>query len=212
MSDTIKGGIITAFDLVSDEVKKTFREAPAVHEEQTDNVFDGGITCAITSLSMLCQSKGMKPGEVRTPQHLEDKILKDIRDNLITYKTAAVTLGLGEKTEQGLRTDFNFLKWYAGEKLGLKLKLDGLSYKQWISKIATTNQCFMSSTSSALTASGHIILIRGCFLHGDAITILANDPYGVYPYHKTKGGESVAYPASMFPDAGKTYYTLSYAD
>lgn len=207
-----------AFDLIDEAIRKTYNVFPAVHEEQTDNVFDGGVTCAITSLSMLVQSEGMENNDERIPKHLEDTILKDIRLNLAKYQKIGFELGVRNgaslPTEQGLRTNFIFLQWYAKEKLQCDIVYAAYTKDKWLSKIENMKAPFVTSTSNALTSFGHIILVRGMFKRGDEMVIVANDPYGVYPYKVKKGGDGVGYPASMFPEKDsegpKKYHTLSF--
>ncbi len=211
MSDEIK----TPFELLSDEIKNSLRIFPAVHEDQVDNVFDGGVTCAVTTLSALKQSAGMKEGETREHTKLEDVILRDIRENLGTYQSVGErTLGLGLKTEQGLRTNFLFLQWYAREKLQLELIREELTKAQWVEKISNMAAPFMSSTSCALTGSaGHVVLVRGYMISYGQMFVCVNDPFGVHPYRVKKGGEGTFYLLSMFPerdsDGLKKYHTLS---
>ena len=51
--------IDNAFELVNDALRASYKVFPAVHEDQVDNVFDGGVTCAITSVSMLLQTHNL---------------------------------------------------------------------------------------------------------------------------------------------------------
>lgn len=175
---------------------------PAVYETQRDNVFDGSVTCAVTTLSMLIQSKGMAEGETREAKHIEDEILKDIR-------------ATHPKNHAALREDFNFLAAYSKEKYGVALKYAAFNKNDWIAKILNSKAPFMTSTSNALTTFGHICLARGIKTDGE-VYLYFNDPFGKCPY-KTKGsGEGVLYPAARFPfDDGagnqKKYHTLSYA-
>lgn len=175
---------------------------PAVYENQRDNVFDGGVTCAATTLSMLIQSKGMKEGDVKHPMHLEDEILVDLKERYDNHKA--------------LREDFNFLAKYAKEKYGLNLKYKGMNKNDWLAKMVNDSAPFMTSTSNALTSFGHIVLSRGFKESDSGLLLCFNDPYGCHPYGVKKSGEGVFYRAEMFPfDDGngkqKTYHTLSYA-
>lgn len=175
---------------------------PAVYEKQIGNVFDGTVTCAITTLSMLKQSEGMQPGEVREALHIEDEMLIDLKKRY-------------PESHKALREDFNFLAKYAKEKYGLALKYAAYNKNDWIAKILNSKAPFMTSTSNALTKFGHIVLSRGIKADGGEVMLYFNDPYGCYPYNG-KSGECVLYPASLFPfDDGKgtqkTYHTLSYA-
>lgn len=178
------------------------KKHPAVYEKQIGNVIDGTVTCAVTTLSMLVQSKDMKPGEAREAKHIEDAILLDLK---FRYPDSHKTL----------REDFNFLAKYAKEKYGVALKYAAYNKNDWIAKITNGTAPFMTSTSNALTKFGHVVLSRGIKAEqGKEVLLYFNDPYGCYPYNG-KSGEDVAYPASLFPfDDGKgeqkTYHTLSY--
>jgi len=174
---------------------------PAVYESQRDNVFDGSVTCAVTTLSMLIQSKSMKNGETREAKHLEDEILTDLKAKYpASHKT--------------LREDFNFLAKYTQQKYGIALKYAAYNKNDWIAKALNDKAPFMTSTSNALTSFGHICLVRGIRTLPE-VAICFNDPFGQAPYGVKKSGEAVWYPASKFPfDEGgavKKYHTLSYA-
>lgn len=174
---------------------------PAVYESQRDNIMDGGVTCAATTLSMLIQSNGMQAGEVRQGSHLEDEILTGLKAKYGNHKA--------------LREDFNFLAKWAKEKYGVSLKYKGYNKNDWLALMVNSGKPFMTSTSNALTSFGHIVLWRGYKVKDDSLSLCFNDPYGEFPY-KSKNGEQVYYPASQFPfDDGagkqKTYHTLSYA-
>lgn len=212
--------ITQAFDLLSDEVKKTFKLYPAVHEDQIDNVFDGGVTCAITCVSMLLQTLNLPEygGAIECGPHEEDRMLKDIRANLAKYQAAGVKLGIGNAqkppTEQGLRTNFIFLQWYAKQKYGVELIYSNCRKVQLNRVVDGIQAPFIMSTSNALTSFGHIILARGRVITQDGLSLIANDPWGVYPYNKKKGGEQVVYPMTRFPTNGgdgkpATYHMLS---
>jgi len=215
----MKEVIDAAFDLVKDEVRKTYKIFPAAHEDQVDNVFDGGVTCAITCVSMLLQTYNLPEygGAIPCGRREEDAILKDIRANLEKYKAAGVKLGIGTKddpaTEQGLRTHFIFLKWYAREKYGVELVYSSCRRVHLTRVIDGIDAPFIMSTSRALTSFGHIILARGRVVTQAGLSLIANDPWGVYPYKKKGGGEEVIYPVSMFPTNGgdgqpATYHML----
>lgn len=181
--------------------EQVFKLHPAVYESQRDNIFDGSVTCAVTTLSMLIQSAGMKDGETREPKHLEDEILTDLKAKFADHKA--------------VREDFNFLAKYAKNRYGVALKYAAYNKNDWIAKILNSNAPFMTSTSNALTAFGHIVLSRG-IRTGEEVMLYFNDPFGCYPYKGKSNGEAVLYPASRFPfDDGKgtekTYHTLSYA-
>lgn len=177
---------------------------PAVYESQRDNIMDGSVTCAVTTLSMLIQSHGMKDGETREAKHIEDEILTDLRN---TYP----------KSHKAIREDFNFLAKYAKEKYGLALKYAAFNKNDWIATIANSDAPFMTSTSNGLTSFGHIVLSRGIKAEqGEGVFLYFNDPFGKAPYNKKESGEGVLYPAAFFPfDDGqgtqKKYHTLSYA-
>lgn len=172
----------------------------AVYESQRDNVFDGSVTCAVTSLSMLLQSAHLyKKGDKFHPK-LEDEILTDIRARY--------------KDHKALREDFNFLAKYAKEKYGVALKYFGYNKNDWLAKFVNTEYPFMTSTSNALTSFGHIVLAKG-YVTADELLLVFNDPFGEYPYKAGKTGEGVLYPASRFPfddgkGAQKKYHTLSF--
>lgn len=205
--------------LVDVEIQKDFRLFPAIYESQKDNIFDGSITCAITSLSMLLQSLNQfynLPNGSQT--HEEDKILKDIRANLKTYIAQAGTLGLGINSEQGLRENFYFLQWYAKNKYNVNLKVEALSREKLFDKIRNTSAPFVSNTSHMLTKCGHVNLFRGWCKDDSGEYTINNDPYGSWPYKASISGEAVKYPFANFPDKwidanGKpdhaTYITLS---
>lgn len=212
--------IQNAFELVQDEVQKSYKVYPAVHEDQVDNVFDGGVTCAITCVSMLLQTFNLPQygGAIECGPQEEDRILKDIRANLAKYQAAGAKLGIGSAskpaTEQGLRTNFIFLKWYVAEKYGVELIYSNcrkVTLNRVIDGIAAP---FVMSTSRALTSFGHIILARGRAVTAAGLSVIANDPWGVYPYKTKRGGEEVIYPMTMFPTNGgdgkpATYHMLS---
>jgi hypothetical protein len=212
--------IDTAFDLVKEEVQKTYKTYPAVHEDQIDNVFDGGVTCAITCVSMLLQTFNLPKygGVIKCGPHEEDKILKDIRANLQKYIEQGYKLGIGKPgapaSEQGLRTNFIFLKWYVQEKYGVELVYSNCR-KVTLNRIIDGIEApFIMSTSRALTSFGHIILARGRAVTAAGLSVVANDPWGVYPYKTKRGGEEVVYPMTMFPTNGgdgqpATYHMLS---
>jgi len=176
---------------------------PAVYENQKDNVFDGGVTCAVTTLSMLIQSEGMAPGETREAKHLEDAILTDLKKRYpATHKT--------------IREDFNFLASYAKDVYKIALKYKAYNKNDWIAKALNGGAPFMTSTSNALTSFGHIILIRGIKADEKGVFLYANDPYGCHPYGTKKSGEGVLYSADLFPLNGrdgtqKNYHTLSFS-
>lgn len=185
---------------MSEQVNKVH---PAVYESQRDNIFDGSVTCAVTTLSMLIQSKGMKPGETRQGQELEDEILQDLKARY-------------PEKHKALREDFNFLAKYAEEKYAMKLKYKGMNKNDWIAKILNSDAPFMTSTSNGLTSFGHIVLSRGIRADESGVWLCFNDPFGEHPYGAKRNGEGVWYPASRFPfddgkGAVKTYHTLSYA-
>lgn len=175
---------------------------PAIYETQRDNILDPGVTCAVTTLSMLIQSKGFYvPSGVAEAQHIEDEILTDLKNRFTSWKS--------------LREDFNFLAKYAKDKYSLPLKYKGYNKNDWLAKIARNDRPFMTSTSNALTSFGHIVLSRGFKVEGEELLLCFNDPYGCHPYKDKKSGEEVFYKASQFPfDDGegteKTYHTLSY--
>ena len=176
---------------------------PAVMEDQRNNVFDGKVTCAVTTLSMLIQSKGMKPGETRNNQQIEDVILVDLKKK---YPSSHKTL----------REDFNFLAKYAQQTYGVALKYAKFNKNDWLAKILNSTAPFMTSTSNGLTSFGHIVLSRGMKTTDSGVMLYFNDPYGIYPYGNANKGEAVLYPESRFPfDDGKGtqkfYHTLSYA-
>lgn len=207
--------IDTAFDLVKEEVKKTYKTYPAVHEDQIDNVFDGGVTCAITCVSMLLQTFNLPKygGAIKCGPREEDRILKDIRANLPAYLEQGKKLGIAQN-EQALRTNFIFLKWYAQEKYGVELVYSNCR-KVTLNRIIDGIEApFIMSTSRALTSFGHIILARGRAVTAAGLSVVANDPWGVYPYKTKRGGEEVVYPMTMFPTNGgdgkpATYHMLS---
>lgn len=179
------------------------RLLPAVYENQRDNIFDGSVTCAVTALSMLIQSHGMKPGETREGRHLEDEILQDLKK-------------LFPQTHKTLREDFNFLAKVSENKYGVSLKYAAFNKNDLIAKAGSTDFPFVMSTSNALTSFGHIVLCRGIKADADGVAFYINDPYGRYPYKNRDSGECVLYPVNMFPfDDGKgtekKYHTLSYA-
>lgn len=201
MTESIK----TAFDLMSEELKKSFKLYPAQHEDQIDNVFDGGVTCAITCVSMLLQTYNLPEygGAIQCGRREEDKILNDIRANLAKYQAAGAKLGISAKpTEQGLRTNFIFLKWYVQQQYGVELIYSSCRKVQLNRHIDGIDAPFIMSTSNALTSFGHIILARGRVVTAAGLSLIANDPWGVYPYAKKSGGEQVVYPATMFPTNG----------
>jgi len=207
-----------AFDLLSEEVKKTFKLYPAVHEDQADNVFDGGVTCAITCVSMLLQTLNLPEfgGAVDCGKQEEDRILKDIRANLAKYQGAGVRLGISgiPPKEQALRTNFIFLQWYGKERYGVELIYSNCRKVQLNRVVDGIEAPFIMSTSNALTSFGHIILARGRVITQDGLSLIANDPWGVYPYNKKRGGEQVVYPMTRFPTNGgdgkpATYHMLS---
>ena len=209
-----------AFDLLDEEIKKSYKNFLAVHEDQTDNIFDGGVTCAITCVSMLLQTYNLPEygGAIECGPKEEDRILKDIRANLQKYREAGVKLGIGSAakppTEQGLRTNFIFLKWYVQQKYGVELVYSSCRKVQLNRLIEGIEAPFIMSTSNALTSFGHIVLARGRVITEDGLSLIANDPYGVYPYRVKKSGEEVVYPASRFPTNGgdkqpATYHMLS---
>lgn len=175
---------------------------PAVYESQKDNIFDGSVTCAVTTLSMLIQSHGMQPGETRDAKHLEDAILTDLKKHFPGSHSA-------------LREDFNFLAKYSKEKYGVSLKYASYNKNDWIAKITNGDAPFMTSTSNALTSFGHIVLSRGIKANADCVLLYFNDPFGRHPYRSKDSGEGVLYPAELFPHADaagvqKKYHTLSY--
>lgn len=175
---------------------------PAVYESQRDNIFDGSVTCAVTSLSMLIQSKGMQAGETREATHLEDEILRDLKAKFANHKA--------------VREDFNFLANYAKQRYGVALKYAAHTKNDWIAKIVNDDAPFMTSTSNGLTSFGHIVLSRGIKADEYGVMLYFNDPFGKHPYKTKESGEGVMYPADLFPhDDGKgtvkKYHTLSYA-
>ncbi|HNH52401.1 MAG TPA: C39 family peptidase [Nitrosomonas sp.] len=185
---------------MSEQVEKLH---PAVYESQRDNIFDGSVTCAVTTLSMLIQSHGMTTGETRQPKHLEDDILKDLRARY-------------PKDHKDLREDFNFLARYTKEKYSIELKYAAFNKNDWIAKILNSDAPFMTSTSNGLTSFGHIVLSRGIKGNDAGVMLYFNDPFGKFPYKTSESGEGVKYPAALFPfDDGKwnqkKYHTLSYA-
>jgi len=174
----------------------------AVYETQRDNIFDGSVTCAVTTLSMLIQSAGMTAGETRAAKHLEDAILQDMKSRY-------------PGQHKVLREDFNFLAKYAGERYQVDLKYAAYNKNDWIAKILNSTAPFMTSTSNGLTSFGHIVLSRGMRADASGVVLYFNDPFGCHPYKDKKSGEAVEYPASLFPhDDGagtvKKYHTLSY--
>lgn len=207
--------IQNAFELVQDNVQKSYKVYPAVHEDQIDNVFDGGVTCAITCVSMLLQTFNLPEygGAIKCGPQEEDRILRDIRANLSQYLKVGKQMGIAEN-EQALRTNFLFLKWYVKEKYGVELLYSNcqkITLNRVIDGIAAP---FVMSTSRALTSFGHIILARGRAVTAAGLSVIANDPWGVYPYKTKKGGEEVVYPMTMFPTNGgdgkpATYHMLS---
>ncbi|GAB4436328.1 MAG: hypothetical protein OHK0011_19460 [Turneriella sp.] len=207
--------IENAFDLVKEEVRKTYKIFPAVHEDQIDNVFDGGVTCAITCVSMLLQTFNLPQygGAIECGPKEEDRILKDIRTNLSAYLKQGTKMGITQ-TEQALRTNFLFLKWYVKERYGVELVYSSCRKVQLNRVIDGIEAPFIMSTSRALTSFGHIILARGRAVTAAGLSVIANDPWGVYPYKKKGGGEEVIYPMTMFPTNGgdgqpATYHMLS---
>lgn len=204
-----------AFDLVKEEVQKSYKVYPAVHEEQIDNVFDGGVTCAITCVSTLLQTFNLAHygGAIKCGPQEEDRILKDIRANLPAYLKQGAKMGIAQN-EQALRTNFLFLKWYVKEKYGVELVYSSCRKVQLNRVIDGIEAPFIMSTSRALTSFGHIILARGRAVTAAGLSVIANDPWGVYPYKTKKGGEEVIYPMTMFPTNGgdgkpATYHMLS---
>ncbi len=197
-----------AFDLLDEEIKKSYKIYPAIHEDQTDNIFDGGVTCAITCISMLLQTYNLPEygGAIQCGPKEEDRILKDIRANLATYQAQGVKLGIGSAskpaTEQGLRTNFIFLKWYAQQKYGVEMIYSSCRKVQLNRLIEGIEAPFIMSTSNALTSFGHIILACGRIITKDGLSVIAKDPFGVYPYRVKKSGDDVVYPASRFPTNG----------
>lgn len=174
---------------------------PAVYESQRDNHIDPHYTCAVTCLSMLIQSAGMKKNETRKAKHLEDEILIDLKTRY-------------PKSHEALREDFLFLREYAEKFYKLKLKYQKLNRDEWVGKILSTTKIFMSSTSNALTRSGHIIVVRGARVSDDMQSVYVNDPYGKWPYAE-RNGEGVLYPLVMFPreklsGAIVNYHTLGF--
>ena len=170
---------------------------PAVYEDQRNNVFDPGVTCAATTLSMLIQSK-----DGGHPRHLEDEIITELRDKYGNHKA--------------LREDFNFLAKWAKDRYGVSLKYKGYNKNDWLALMVNSKHPFMTSTSNALTSFGHIVLWRGFKVIDEELHLCFNDPYGCHPYgDKKASGEGVYYKASLFPfEAGgkqKTYHTLTYA-
>lgn len=204
MTESIK----TAFDLMSEELKKSFKLYPSVHEDQIDNVFDGGVTCAITAVSMLLQTYNLPEygGAIACGPREEDRILKDIRENLAKYREVGVKLGIGSKdklpTEQALRTNFLFLKWYVQDKYGVELIYSSCRKVQLNRLIDGISAPFIMSTSNALTSFGHIILAIGRVVTAAGLCLIANDPWGPYPYARKRDGKQVVYPATMFPTNG----------
>lgn len=204
-----------AFDLVKEQVQKTYKTFPAVHEDQIDNVFDGGVTCAITCVSILLQTFNLSQygGAIECGPREEDRILKDIRANLPAYLKQGAKMGIAQN-EQALRTNFLFLKWYVKEKYGVELVYSSCRKVQLNRVIDGIEAPFIMSTSRALTSFGHIILARGRAVTAAGLSVIANDPWGVYPYKTKKGGEEVIYPMTMFPTNGgdgkpATYHMLS---
>lgn len=174
---------------------------PAVYESQRDNIMDGSVTCAVTTLSMLIQSAGMKAGEKRTAKHIEDEILADLKARFSNHKA--------------VREDFNFLAKYTQSRYGIALKYAAYNKNDWLAKILNSTAPFMTSTSNGLTSFGHIVLSRGIKTDGE-VYLYFNDPFGKAPYKTKASGEAVLYPAAWFPfDDGagtqKKYHTLSYA-
>lgn len=204
MTDVIQ----SAFELVKDEVRKSYKIFPAVHEDQIDNVFDGGVTCAITCVSMLLQTFNLPEygGAIACGRREEDKIMKDIRVNLDKYKAVGIKLGIGSAkeppTEQALRTNFIFLKWYVKDKYQVELVYSSCRKVHLNRVIDGIEAPFIMSTSRALTSFGHIILPRGRAITAAGLSVIANDPWGPYPYMKKGGGEEVVYPMTMFPTNG----------
>lgn len=205
----------SAFLLVKEEVQKSYKTFPAVHEDQVDNVFDGGVTCAITCVAMLLQTFNLAQygGAIECGPREEDKILKDIRANLPAYLKQGAKMGIPQN-EQALRTNFLFLKWYVKEKYGVELVYSSCHKVQLNRVIDGIEAPFIMSTSRALTSFGHIILARGRAVTAAGLSVIANDPWGVYPYKTKKGGEEVIYPMTMFPTNGgdgkpATYHMLS---
>lgn len=198
-------------DLVDAEIQKNFKLFPAVYETQRDNVYDPGVTCAITCLSMLLQSLDQFYNVSVPGAHsgLEDDILKDIRANTKYYLSIANDkLKLGLTTEQGLRTAFHFLAWYSKEKYNIKLSVEGLNREAWYERIRKMTCPFITSTSRGLTKSGHINLFRGWCKDDSGDYILSNDPYGFFPYRTNVSGDGVKYHFNIFP-ADATYYILT---
>ena len=197
-----------AFDLIDESIKKSYVSYSAVYESQTDNIFDGGVTCAITCVSMLLQTYNLTEygGKIECGPKEEDRILKDIRANLATYQAQGVKLGIGSTskpaTEQGLRTNFIFLKWYVQQKYGVELIYSSCRKVQLNRLIEGIEKPFIMSTSNALTSFGHIILACGRVITEDGLSVIAKDPFGVYPYRVKKSGDEVVYPASRFPTNG----------
>jgi hypothetical protein len=172
--------------------------APCPYESQRDNIMDGGVTCAVTSLSMLLQA--LNP-EIKP--HEEDRILTDLKSSY-------------PANHKSLREDFIFLRDYAKNKYGVALRYVRYNRDEWIgavTKTAATHKPFMTSTSNGLTKFGHIVVVRG-FDDANGLRVCVNDPYGKYPY-KSTDGEAVLYPVEQFPDkdgSGRKYYhTLSEA-
>jgi hypothetical protein len=176
--------------------------SPAVMEDQRNNPIDPSVTCAVTSLSIMIQSKGMGKNEIRQGREIENDILADLKTRY-------------PQGHKALREDFNFLAKYAQEKYGVALKYKGMNKNDWISKILNDAEPFMTSTSNALTPFGHIVVSRGLKTEPELL-LCFNDPYGFWPYKDKKAsGEKVYYKASQFPfDDGKgtqkIYHTLSY--
>jgi hypothetical protein len=204
----------SAFRLVHEEVQKSYKLYPAVHEDQADNVFDGSITCAITCVSMLLQTFNLPQygGAIACGPREEDRILKDIRANLPTYLQQGAKMGIAQ-TEQALRTNFLFLRWYVKERYGVELVYSSCRKVQLNRVIDGIEAPFIMSTSRALTPSGHIILARGRAVTAAGLSVIANDPWGVYPYKTQQRGEEVIYPMTMFPTNGgdgnpATYHML----
>lgn len=205
----------SAFHLVKEEVKKSYKTFPAVHEDQVDNVFDGGVTCAITCVSMLLQTFNLSQygGAIECGPREEDRILKDIRANLPAYLKQGAKMGIAQN-EQALRTNFLFLKWYLKEKYGVELVYSSCRKVQLNRVIDGIEAPFIMSTSRALTSFGHVILPRGRVITAAGLSMIANDPFGTYPYKNKGSGEDVIYPMTMFPTNGgdgkpATYHMLS---
>jgi hypothetical protein len=176
--------------------------SPAVMEDQRNNPIDPSVTCAVTSLSVMVQSKGMGKNEVRQGKEIENDILSDLKARY-------------PQGHKALREDFNFLAKYSKDKYGVALKYKGMNKNDWIAKILNDTEPFMTSTSNALTPFGHIVVSRGLKTEPELL-LCFNDPYGCWPYKDKKAsGEAIYYPASIFPfDDGKgvqkIYHTLSY--